>query len=213
MKRILTVMMFAVAGLTLIGPASSAQADIWVNELHYDNTGVDVGEFFEVVIAPNMSSVDLSSVTLSLYNGSNGTIYDTHTLDTFTLGSTVNGFQIYSKAIAGIQNGAPDGWALDSAGTVLEFFSYEGTMTATAGVANGLTSVDIGVLELGTTAVGFSLQLQGNGTTQADFAWAGPQASTVGGVNAGQAFAIPEPSSLLALGLIAGALASVRRRR
>ena len=64
---------------------------------------------------------------------------------------------------SGIQNGAPDGLALiqDCGGTqtVIEFISYEGVITATAGPASGMTSTDIGVAESGSTTAGTSLGL------------------------------------------------------
>ena len=50
----------------------------------------------------------------------------------------------------GIQNGSPDGIALvDASGAVMQFLSYEGTLTAVGGPADGLTSTDIGVSEGG----------------------------------------------------------------
>jgi hypothetical protein len=148
----------------------NAQPNIWVNEFHYDNQGGDVDEFIEVVVP--VSFTDLSNVTLTLYNGSSGGTYGvSHTLDTFTEGSTSFGFKIYSKLINNIQNGSPDGFSLDYSGTVIQFLSYEGSFTATAGPASGETSVDIGVSESGSTPVGSSLQLVGSGTQYSDFTW------------------------------------------
>ena len=43
---------------------------------------------------------------------------------------------------------------VNASGTVVQFLSYEGVMTATNGPAAGMTSVDIGVSEAGTEAVG-----------------------------------------------------------
>jgi hypothetical protein len=203
------LMAVAVSFLTIAG---SASADIWVNELHYDNAGGDSGEFLEVVVAPSMSATDLSSVTLSLYNGSNGTVYNSETLDNFTVGDLVDGFQFYSWQPSSIQNGAPDGWSLDAGGTVLEFLSYEGTLTATAGAANGLTSTDIGVFEPSNTPIGQSLQLTGSGASSSDFTWAAPATNTSGSINSGQSFiAVPEPSSMGALAL--AGLVFLRRKR
>ncbi len=71
-----------------------------------------------------------------------------------------NGYGTLFFAIAGLQNGAPDGIALVKPdNSVVLFLSYEGSFTATDGPAIGLTSTDIGVLEAGTEALGLSLQL------------------------------------------------------
>jgi len=200
-----------------LGFVSNSFADLWINELHYDNIGGDTGEFVEVVVAPNMASVDLSTVTLTLYNGSNGTSYDTDTLDTFAVGANVNGFQVYSLSYGanGIQNGNPDGLALDVGGVLVQFLSYEGAFTATDGVANGVLSTNIGVAESNnTTAVGHSLQLVGTGATYDDFTWAAPQSNTLGAVNTGQT-AVPEPSAFLFGGLVCSVLGvnNWRKRR
>lgn len=198
---------------SLVATFNVASADIWVNELHYDNTGGDSGEFLEVVDGPGMAGVDLSTVTLSLYNGNGGAVYNSESLNNFLVGDLVDGYQFYTWEPSSIQNGAPDGWAIDVAGTVEEFFSYEGTIVATDGAANGLTSTDIGVSEPGSTPIGESLQRTGSGSTRDDFTWTGPTAASSGSINSGQAFvAVPEPSSAaIAAGLFA--LAMVRRRR
>ncbi len=165
---------------------------IWVNEFHYDNSGTDVGEFVELV-AP-ASFTDLSSVTLSLYRGSDGAAYGTHKLNTFTAGSTAGDFKFYSKLISGLQNGVRDGFSLDQSGTVLQFLSYEGSFTASAGAASGLTSTDIGVSESSATTSGASLGLNGLGWRYADFTWAVFSDDSPGSPNSGQSFsAVPEP--------------------
>ncbi len=143
----------------------------WINEIHYDNSGGDTGEGVEVVIQ-TPSNYTLSDFTVTLYNGSNGTPYSSlQTLDSFTSGNTENGFTLYYKMIAGIQNGAPDGLALDYDGTLIQFLSYEGSFTASGGAADGESSTDIGVTETSSTSTGKSLQLTGNGTQYLDFTW------------------------------------------
>lgn len=91
-------------------------------------------------------------------------------------------------SIIPIQNGAPDGVALDNNGTLIQFLSYEGTITAADGVAVGNTSTDIGVAENGTTTVGHSLQLNGTGNSYENFAWSSPEASTYNALNTNQNF-------------------------
>ena len=106
-----------------------------------------------------------------------------------------------------IQNGSPDGLALvDATDMVIQFLSYEGLFMALEGLAIGMTSIDIGVGESGTTAVGNSLQLIGMGTDSSDFTWTGPIINTFGAVNTRQTFTeggqqpVPEPSTIFLLG-------------
>ncbi|MCK0168576.1 ExeM/NucH family extracellular endonuclease [Jannaschia sp. S6380] len=146
-----------------------------INEFHYDNAGADVGEFIEVA---GTAGTDISGWTLVLYNGSNGTPYRTVALSGSLSGEDGTGYA--SVDVAGLQNGSPDGIALVAPdGTVAEFLSYEGSLTAVGGPADGLTSTDIGVAEGSDTAIGQSLQLQEDGT------WAGPQEATRDGANDG----------------------------
>jgi len=197
--RIIPIVAFVT--VNVMSCAQFAIGSIWINELHYDNIGGDVGEFVEVVVGPDMSGVNLSDIALTLYNGSNGSVYDTHTLDTFMTGSLDNGFQFFSISIPGIQNGAPDGLALDLSGTLIEFISYEGSFTGVGGIAAGVTSTDIGVAESSATPIDFSLGLTGGpGSMASDFMWVGPMSGSRGAPNPGQSFvqsggAVPEPGS------------------
>ncbi|MCH9695270.1 MAG: lamin tail domain-containing protein [Gammaproteobacteria bacterium] len=174
-----------VVTLLTLSFAHTASAQIFINELHYDNTGGDTGEAVEVAAA---AGTDLAGCRLVLYNGSNGSTYNTVNLSGVIVDEQ-GGFGAASFSIAGIQNGSPDGIALvDATDNVIDFISYEGALTATNGPASGLTSMDIGVTEPSDTAVGDSLQLTGNGSTAAEFLWTGPQASNFAAVNAGQTF-------------------------
>lgn len=175
---------FAVT-LLLTSMAHTASAQVFVNELHYDNSGTDTGEAIEVAAA---AGTDLAGCKLVLYNGSNGTTYNTVNLSG-VIADEQGGFGTASFFISGIQNGSPDGIALvDASDSVIEFISYEGSLTATNGPANGMTSTDIVVVESSGTLVGDSLQLTGNGSTAADFTWTGPQGNSFDAVNAGQTF-------------------------
>lgn len=130
-------------------------ADVFINEFSYDNAGADTGEFVEVVTGPGFTG-NPSDVVLLLYNGAGGATYgSSHTLSTFTAGGvTSSGHRIYSKLIAGIQNGNPDGFALVVGGAVTRFISYGGSFTATSGAANGLASTNIGVSQATTEVAG-----------------------------------------------------------
>ena len=177
MKKITLSILMMACGLLL-----QAQT-VFINEIHYDNAGGDVGEGVEVA---GPAGTDLTGWTIEFYNGANGLVYDTLNLSG-TIDDEGSGYGALSFLLAGIQNGSPDGLALiDSGSNVIQFLSYEGTMTALGGTANGMMSTDIGVTEGGGTAIGESLQLIGTGNQYADFTWSGPSAESPGDINAGQ---------------------------
>ncbi|KAA3641301.1 MAG: HYR domain-containing protein, partial [Bacteroidetes bacterium] len=160
-----------------------SSCEIWINEIHYDNSGADTGEFVEVA---GRAGTDLTSYSIVYYNGNDGGTYDSPTALTGTIDNESNGFGAVSFAKSGIQNGDPDGLALVKNGTtVIEFISYEGTFTATNGPALGMTSVDIGVSEPSSQAVGESLSKTGTGNTSADFTFT-DGAESPGDLNIGQ---------------------------
>ncbi len=174
----------------IIGAHNGIAQTVFINELHYDNVSTDVDEAIEIA---GIAGTDLSGWTLALYNGSNGTVYNTISL-TGVIADQQNGFGTVVEVLPanGLQNGAPDGVALvDPTNAVIQFLSYEGVVTATNGPASGSTSVDIGVSESSGTAVGASLQLSGAGTTAADFIWEVTTANTYGAVNTNQVFGTP----------------------
>ncbi len=184
--------LLALLAVLLLAPAASAQG-AFVNELHYDNDGADQGEFVEIAVA---DFLDVDDLTLTLYNGSNGTAYSSIDGGTLAEGDSQNGYTLYSVVFPsnGIQNGAPDGLALSSdTEGVLQFLSYEGSFTATDGPASGVTSDNIGVEEPGNTPIGQSLQLTGSSGTYDGFSWTGPLAASPGQVNASQTFLTPPP--------------------
>ena len=180
----------AVFSLTFL-LSQSAMAQVFINEIHYDNTGTDTGEAIEVA---GPAGTDLTSWSLVLYNGSTGALYNTTALSG-VIANQQGGFGTvaFSYPTNGIQNGSPDGIALVNGSSVEQFLSYEGAFTAVDGPASGLTSTDIGVAESSGTAIGDSLQLAGTGSAYGDFTWAVPQPSTFGAVNAGQTFGAGGP--------------------
>jgi predicted extracellular nuclease len=169
-----------------------AATSVFINEIHYDNTGTDTGESIEVA---GPAGTDLSSYQLVLYNGSGGAPYATTALSG-VLSDQQDGYgtAAFSYPSNGIQNGSPDGIALVGPGaTVVQFLSYEGVFPAVGGPADGITSTDIGVSESGSDPVGESLQLTGIGSSYEDFAWASPQVATFGAPNTGQTFGSSAP--------------------
>jgi predicted extracellular nuclease len=170
-------------------------ANVFINEIHYDNDGADVGERVEVA---GVAGTNLAGWTLVLYNGNGGGVYGTVALSG-TIANQDDGYGTLSFAAVGLQNGSPDGVALvDSLNRVVQFLSYEGTMVATAGPAQGLTSTDIGVSQESATA-GTALALVGTGSSYADFTWA-TKADSVGAVNGGQDFLSPDAPGQIRVG-------------
>lgn len=175
------IMLFGFTG-SVTGQVTSAEA--WINEFHYDNDGVDEGEFVEVVIK-NSSSYTISDFVVHLYNGSNGESYGSQTLDIFTEGETVGDYTFFYWEPSSIQNG-PDGISLTHDETLVQFLSYGGTFQGFGGPADGVSSVDVGVTETGSTQIGESLQLKGAGYGYEDFTWSGPSEDSPGELNSGQ---------------------------
>lgn len=172
----------------LLGTNVSA---VWINEIHYDNAGGDTGEFVEIA---GEAGTDVTGWGILMYNGGNGAVYKTETLAGI-IDDEGDGYGALSFLISGIQNGGPDGIALvDASDVVLGFLSYEGSFTAASGAANGITSVDVGVSESSSTAIGESLQLVGD--FAGGFSWAGPAADSPGSLNIGQTFPREEPPKL-----------------
>ncbi|MGI6247062.1 MAG: ExeM/NucH family extracellular endonuclease [Pseudochelatococcus sp.] len=163
-----------------------------INEIHYDNTGTDAGEFVEIRVK---AGEDAAGLKVELYNGNDGKTYNA--ADVSALAKTTDGdydYYVWSLPANGIQNGSPDGVALSRDGEVIEFLSYEGVFTAANGVAQGKTSIDIGVAEGGDTPIGQSLQRVGDGPTD----WTGPREHTQGAANEGGGEPGPgEPQALL----------------
>jgi hypothetical protein len=137
-----------------------------------------------------------------LYSGStasNGVVYESLDLTSLMFQNPVDGigFLLINFPSDGIQNGPRDGMALvDNSQMVVQFLSYEGVMTAGEGPAAGMTSIDIGVSESGTTPVGFSLQLTGTGSVASDFVFAPEASITPRFVNNGQTIVMPSSPSM-----------------
>ena len=82
-----------------VGPAEARfpnlTSTVFINELHYDNTGTDTGEAIEIA-AP--AGTDLTGWSIVLYNGSNGTVYDTDPLS----GTVANQVDGYGTVVADV---------------------------------------------------------------------------------------------------------------
>jgi len=175
-----------------VGAASDLFANpattVFINEIHYDNTGTDTGETIEIA---GPAGTDLTGWSIVLYNGNGGGIYSTNVLSGVVADQQGGyGTVVITYPSNGIQNGSPDGIALVNGTVVVQFLSYEGSFVAVGGPADGLSSTDIGVSQAGTEAIGSSLQLTGSGETYGDFIWTATSANTFGNPNTGQTFGV-----------------------
>jgi uncharacterized protein len=175
------------ASLALVGLPTLAQAapptSPFISEIHYDNTGTDVDEFVEVELPAGTTS---AGWRIFFYNGNGGGLYGPTTGVALPVATAPAGDRVVvviGAPTGGIQNGDPDGLALVRPdGTVAEFLSYEGAITATAGPANGTQSTDIGVREVGSEPVGQSVARNYNTATDSHV-WTGPGAASRGTAN------------------------------
>jgi len=167
------------------GTTSTGRApEIWINELHYDNTGTDTGEFVEIA---GRAGENVNNWMLVAYDGTTGNAYArAHLKGTFA--NQQANFGVLSFDFPNLQNGT-DGIALVSpSGVVMQFLSYEGSFQANNGAANGKTSTDIGVSQSSTTPIGHSLRLSGTGSSYAAFTWQPAFANSAGTINTAQQF-------------------------
>jgi endonuclease I len=177
-----------------------APAAVFINEFHYDDatSSGDVGERIEVVATAGET---LSNYRIYLYNGSTPSSATTYDNDLVPAGSVVTcGGSVRIATLSyptnGIQNGSNDGFALvDGSGTVVQFLSYEGGITASNGPASGKTSTNLPVSESGSAAAGTSLQLSGNGSAYSQFTWQSSASQTFGACNNGQTFTGSAPNT------------------
>jgi uncharacterized repeat protein (TIGR02059 family) len=171
------------SGAAALNFTSHAGTPVFISEIHYDNTGTDVNEGVGIF---GPAGTDLTGWSVVPYNGGDGKNYSPKTLSGLIDDEGSTGYGELFFAISGLQNGAPDGLALvDKDGKVVQFLSYEGSFKATDGLAQGLTSTDIGVSEPGSDALGLSLQLAGNGVLYEQLTWSAPALASMGTLNGG----------------------------
>ena len=164
--------------------SNGREPEIWINEFHYDNFGIDQGEFVELA---GRAGENVDGWMLIAYDGATGNAYSRVNLRG-TFADQQNEFGVLSFDFPDLQDDV-DGIALvTSKGIVMQFLSYEGTLQANNGAAKGQTSTDIGISESPNTPVGFSLRLSGTGASYSQFAWQTITFSSPGSINAGQQF-------------------------
>jgi len=133
---------------------STANAQLVINEVDYDQAGTDASEFVEI---KNVSGapVDLTGYSVELVNGNGGAIYNTITLPSVSLAAG-DYFVVCANAttVANcdlddgpdtnfIQNGAPDAVGLrDGASALIDAVSYEGDTASPYTEGSGVGLVD-----------------------------------------------------------------------
>jgi uncharacterized protein len=167
---------------------------VFINEIHYDNTGIDTNEGVEIA---GVAGTDLSGYRLLFYNGTDtptaAPLSATRSLTGLIIDDEGSGYGAVFFAFPGFQNGPSDGVALIGPdNSVIQFLSFEGVITAAAGtLAGGVTSIDIGVSEASTAPVDSSLQATGVGGVASDFIFQPSAPNSFGALNAGQVFVGP----------------------
>jgi len=151
--------------LTVFDPLRTSP---WINEVHYENDGIDQDEGFEIAGPAGMR---LTGWSVMLYNGLDGGLYAEVALDG-RIDDEGNGYGAVWIPVPRLQNGGADGLALiDPNGVVVEFISYEGEVSAVDGPAVKRRSVDMGVSQESTLPMGITLQRNGLGSEAEHFTW------------------------------------------
>eukprot|EP01121_Diplochlamys_sp_Union-15-3_P018355 TRINITY_DN665_c0_g1_i1.p1 TRINITY_DN665_c0_g1~~TRINITY_DN665_c0_g1_i1.p1 ORF type:complete len:860 (+),score=203.98 TRINITY_DN665_c0_g1_i1:42-2621(+) len=167
---------------------ASKKTTVWINELHYEDFGIDEKEGVEIA---GPAGTNLEGWQLVFYRGATKSVYKKVVLTKALIPNLQNGFGCMWFYIPGIADGdkGGDGIALvDSKGKVRQFLSYEGQFKAADGPAAGLDSTPIPVFETSFSLAANSLQLTGKGSYYEDFTWKGPLRASRGQVNKGQIF-------------------------
>ena len=132
-----------------IDSVSCGCSGIYISEFAYDCKGIDYHEFIEIVV-PNSFTGNIADVQVDFYSGGeDGIVYQTDTLENFLYNVVGDSTYYYIEYTNVIQNGLnsgeglADGIALSYLGTVCEFISYEGQITADGGPADEMISEDV----------------------------------------------------------------------
>ena len=133
-------------GLTTIGLLAlsgsitfNSHAAVVINEIDYDQPGIDTAEFIELYNS-GTSSISLDNFSVELINGTNSSSYRTIDLNGFNI--SASGYFVmcndasavancdYSFTSSGswFQNGAPDAVALFEDGSLIDSLTYEGSI-------------------------------------------------------------------------------------
>lgn len=195
--RIILLGLFTLSVLQIHSQCASLNGDsVFINEIHYEDSGPDGNEGVELV---GPAGTDLSNYRLTLYDGATGNMGASF-IRTAIIPDEGNGYGAVWISTPGIENGSPDGISLANitAGvTLLQFLSYEGSFVAVGGDADGVPSEPISAQESDGTSEIQSIQLSnGAGFCPESFEWIGPVPQSQGLINDGQFFATVEADEL-----------------
>ncbi len=167
--------------LLLFWSSAAISQNVFFNEIDYLNPDLCV----ELAVPED---VELTGWSVTVYDD-NGLAFDTVDLTgVLPTSTTGTGFSIVEIDIVMLvpTNG---GMSLNNnSGSVEQFISYGGPLTAVDGPAAGQSAENIGTQ----TASGNAFQLQGVGSEYEDFEWGVPGATTCGFENNGQELTTPE---------------------
>lgn len=139
----------------------SCSSPVFINEIHYRNTGDDEGQFVELA-GPVDTSLDGFTVVIYLdtvingIDGSQPVVFDSNSVLAAVPGSALGMLSFDAGGLPAFQGSV--GLA-DAAGAVCDFISYSGVLTSIAvgTFPAGVESEDIGLTETESTPVGASL--------------------------------------------------------
>ena len=167
---------------------------IFINELHYHNVGVDIDEGIEIA---GPAGVDLSNYALTIYASTGEVDIDIANNGEVQLSGIIDGeaddfgaiwFPIADLRLIG-------GAALwnQLTGEVIEFVSWRFIISASEGVAQGMTSSSIpsSANQNFNNPVNQTIQRTGAGGCPGDLSWVGPLESSQGDLNDGQSMVLP----------------------
>lgn len=218
-----------IMALALLACSGTAPAAVVINEVDYDQPGTDTAEFIEL-FNTGTNGVNLADYALSLINGTTGSSYLTIALNNVDIAagayyvvcgnaaSVVNCDQEASRASNLIQNGAPDGVALLTAGIVTDALSYEGDVGGPYAEDGGSSLADSNTQDyVGLSRIGNGVD---TGSNSADFALScispgAANTNTASDCSAPAVATVPEPAGswLLSVGLGALVLMQIGLRR
>ncbi len=129
--------------LVAVLSASVLNAQLFINEIDYDQPGTDAAEFLELAGPAGT----YNNVVVDLINGNGDVSYNTFNLGTITLNDEAGGYGFYVVGVAAvpnvdyvitpntnaIQNGSPDGVQLSVGGAIVDGVAYEGTLNDLSG--------------------------------------------------------------------------------
>ena len=135
MKNILLVFSLVCSAVA----ASTAQANIVINEIDYDQPGSDTAEFIELFNNGDLT-ISLEGFHVELINGTDSSVYRNIDLAGFSLDAgsylvlcdnsslVMNCDYEFTSNTGWLQNGAPDAVALLSGSLIIDALSYEGDL-------------------------------------------------------------------------------------